>query len=63
MKDNCIFDVETNNLETENENELLKTGLLMAYNLTSKLTECDNHITNNYQENVFLFQMLTHFIE
>jgi len=44
MKENSILAVETNNLETENQDELLSNGLLTAYNLITNLKEYDNPV-------------------
>lgn len=44
MKENCFLAVETNNLETENSEDLLNNGLLTAYKLVEQLKENDNPV-------------------
>lgn len=44
MKENCILAVESNNLETENSDDLLNNGLLTAHKLVQQLKDNDNPV-------------------
>ena len=44
MSDNATLAVEANNLETENQEGLVKNGLFTAYRLTNNLIEYDNPV-------------------
>ncbi len=44
IKEGCFLAVETNNLETENSDDLLNNGLLTAHKLVQQLKENDNPV-------------------
>ena len=44
MKEKATLSVEVNNLESDNQEELLKNGLFTAYRLTKNLIEFDNPV-------------------